>query len=88
MKKEPALLVMLLVFILTRLLDVFGFDTTAGGQVDPETLETVAEFILMLGGGALIRWKVFSEHTIRKAGLTPTEVQVRADDPRAPTAKG
>lgn len=81
MKKEAALIVMGVVWILTRILGWLEL------SADAELVRQAAELIVMTAGALLIRFKVFSEATIRAAGFTPEEIQDRADDPTISTAK-
>jgi hypothetical protein len=81
MKREPALLVTLLVLLLRWALS--ALDVPA---LDDEALRAVADVLLAVGGALVIRARVFSEHTLREAGLTPTEVEARAENPQVQRA--
>lgn len=80
MKKEAALIVMALVWLLTRILGRLEL------SADAELVRQAAELIVMAGGALLIRFRVFSEATIRAAGFTPEEIQGWAENPAIPTA--
>lgn len=84
LRKEPAFIVMLLVLAINRGVDAVGLPIA----VDPEWVEATAEIIVGLAGAWLIRRKVFSEQTIREAGLSPKAVEERAADPQIPTFEG
>lgn len=83
MKKEPALIVMAVAWVLG-----LGVEKLAPGHFDSGTIEAMAELLLFLGSAFLIRMKVFSEHTIRRAGFTPSQIESRAESPSIPTAVG
>lgn len=80
MNKEPAMIVMLLVWAINRLVTGLNIE----GSIDPQIIEGVATFIVAVGGAILIRMKVFSSNTIREAGLDPKVVADRAADPMIP----
>lgn len=75
MKREPALIIGLIVAainLLLRSLDVEG--------VDDALVQSVASFLVILGGAILTRAKVMPVATIKDAGLSPKAVEQRADD--------
>lgn len=80
MNKEPAMIVMLLVWAINRLVTGLNIE----GSIDPQIIEGVATFIVAVGGAILIRMRVFTSNTIREAGLDPKLVTERAEDPSVP----
>jgi hypothetical protein len=78
MRKEAALIVMVLAYLALRLLDVANIEVPA---IDPEVSEGLRELAVLLVSGWLIRRRVFSEHTLEEAGLTPEQVKERAESP-------
>lgn len=83
MKREPALLVGLIVAVLHLALRSLDIE-----RVDEETLQAVASFLLVLGGALLTRAKVMPVATLQDAGLSPAAVKERAEDPAVPPHRG
>jgi hypothetical protein len=75
---------MIVVWLINFLLERMNLSA----PVDPETVNTVAQFIVAIVGALLIRARVFSRNTIREAGLSPKAVQERADNPAVPKLVG
>lgn len=86
-RREPVLLAVLLAWALNRLLDALGVDSGALG-ITPEALEGTVELVLLVGGALWARSRVFSEQTIRDAGISPSSVEIRAKSPLHHTYEG
>lgn len=83
LKKEATLVVMLVVAALNALFHVLDLP-----QLDTDTAEAFANVVLTIGGALYVRSKVFSEHTVRQAGLTPSDVKAMADNTAIKPAVG
>lgn len=76
MKREPALFVALLVAVIN--LGIHLLDMEA---LDSDVAEGIANAIVMVIGGLLIRRKVIPVATVNEAGLTSADVKFMAADP-------
>lgn len=83
MKKEPALFVALVVAILNLGLHYLELD-----WLDSDMVEGLANAIVVMLGGLLVRQKVIPVATVNEAGLTAADVQKRAADPSITPVQG
>lgn len=83
MKSEPVMIVGVLVAIIQYAIRFFDL-----GTVDDSAVQGLATGIIVLIGAAWARWKVMPVATIKEAGLSPTAVQSRADNPSIPRHAG
>lgn len=80
LRKEPAVIVAVLAAIAQAAVMFF----TDNVEADTDWLMP----ILTLLAGLITRQNVFSENTVREAGMTPQELTDKAEDPRVQKAEG
>jgi len=79
MSKEPVMIIMVLVAILQYAIRFFDL-----GPIDDSVLQDLATGLVVLVGAFIARRKVMPVATIKEAGINPTAVKSRADNPDIP----